>query len=96
MKKALVFSDTISGEGLVRKTVVVIDRSNPSAETFAAFVIICDGEGLLHEPAYEIPLVAEVPDSAFVLGYIVPVEAPNDHTVLLNTQEPDKSESIPN
>lgn len=96
MKKALVFSDTISGEGLVRKTVVVIDRSNPSAETYEGFVIICDGEGLLQEPAYEIPLVAEVPDSAFILGYIVPFDGPNDHTIHLNTQDPSKSESIPN
>jgi hypothetical protein len=89
MRKAIVLSDSLIESGLIRKTVLVEDRTNPSAVTYRGFVVVCDAEGMLQE-SYEIPFETSVPGSDFINGHIIPIPAPKNQTILLDINNPNQ------
>jgi hypothetical protein len=97
MKKALVFTETIGVSNWVKKTVVVEETTfSPGGETntYTAFVIITDVEGLLQD-AYEVAFEREIPESEFIDDHTIPIPVPGDREVHLDTDDPSQSISVP-
>lgn len=93
MKKAYVFSEGPNMAGLTRKTVVLKTTEN-EVDTYSTFVIIVDLDGMLTEDAYEVDLVAEIPDNEFIDSHTIPIEVPDSRIVELDIEDPGSSESV--
>ena len=79
--------------GLTRKTGVLKTTEN-EVDTYSTFVIIVDLDGMLTEDAYEVDLVAEIPENEFIDSQTIPVEVPDNRIVELDIEDPGSSVSV--
>ncbi len=93
MKKAFVFSEGPNMAGLTRKTVILKETEN-EIDTYKAFIIITDLEGMLQENVYGIDLEDVIPENEFIDSQTIPIEVPDNRIVELDIEDPGSSVSV--